>query len=69
MRFVHANDFFNAMAQARVDNSVNRTFRSILTPDLPFLGTLALPRLTPPPNGLPPSMNLFSSGIGYLASS
>ena len=49
MRFVHANDFFNAMAQARVDNSVNRTFRSILTPDLPFLGTLALPRLTPPP--------------------
>ena len=30
VRFVHSDDFFRAMAQARVDNSVDRTFRSFL---------------------------------------
>ena len=34
VRFCHADDFFRAMAQARVDNSVDRTFRSFLSPDL-----------------------------------
>ena len=34
VRFSHADDFFKAMAQARVDNSVDRSFRSFLTPDL-----------------------------------
>ena len=34
VRFIHADNFFRAMAQARVDNSVARAFRSFLTPDL-----------------------------------
>ena len=46
VRFVHADDFFRAMAQARVDNSVDRTFRSLLTPDLLILDGLGLHRLT-----------------------
>ena len=32
VRFSHADGFFKAMAQTRVDNSVDRTFRSFLTP-------------------------------------
>ena len=46
VRFVHADDFFKAMAQARVDNSVDRTFRSFLTPDLLILDDLGLHGLT-----------------------
>ena len=34
------------MAQARVDNSVDRTFRSFLAPDLLILDDLGLHRLT-----------------------
>ena len=45
-RFSHADDFFRAMAQARVDNSVDRAFRSFLTPDLRILDDLGLHRLT-----------------------
>ena len=37
MRFVHAADFFKAKAQARVDNSTDRSFRSFLSPDLLIL--------------------------------
>ena len=40
------DDFFKAMAQARVDNSVDRAFRSFLTPDLLILDDLGLHRLT-----------------------
>ena len=29
VRFAHADDFFKALAQARVDNSVDRIFRSL----------------------------------------
>ena len=47
VRFIHSDDFFKAMAQARVDNSVDRTFRSFLTPDLLILDDLGLHRLTP----------------------
>ncbi len=47
VRFVHADDFFKAMAQARVDNSLDRTFRSFLSPDLLILDDLGLHRLTP----------------------
>ena len=47
VRFIHADDFFKAMAQARVDNSVDRTFRSFLSPDLLILDDLGLHRLTP----------------------
>ena len=46
MRFSHADDFFKAMAQARVDNSVDRTFRSFLSPDLLILDDLGLHGLT-----------------------
>ena len=46
VRFVHADGFFKAMAQARVDNSVDRTFRSFLTSDLLILDNLGLHRLT-----------------------
>ena len=43
VRFSHADDFFRAMAQARVDNSVDRAFRSFLTPDLLILDDLGSP--------------------------
>ena len=46
VRFVHADDFFKIMAQSRVDNLVDRTFRSFLTPDLLILDDLGLHRLT-----------------------
>ena len=46
VRFVHADDFFRAMTQARVDNSVDRAFRSFLSPDLLILDDLGLHRLT-----------------------
>ena len=46
VRFSHADDFFRAMAQARVDNSVDRTFRSFVTPDLLILDDLGFHRLT-----------------------
>ena len=44
LRFIHADGFFRAMSQARVDD---RTFRSFLTPDLLILDDLGLHRLTP----------------------
>ena len=47
VRFSHAYDFFKAMAQARVDNSLDRTFRSFLSPDLLILDDIGLHRLTP----------------------
>ena len=46
VRFIHADIFFRAMIQARVDNSVDRTFRSFLTPDLLILDDLGLHGLT-----------------------
>ena len=46
VRFSHADDYFRTMAQARVDNSPERTFRSFLTPDLLILDDLGLHRLT-----------------------
>ena len=46
VRFVHADDFFRSMTQARVDNSVERTFRTFLTPDLLIVDDLGLHRLT-----------------------
>ena len=39
-------NFFRTMAQARVDNSVDRGFRSFLTPDLLIVDDLGLHRLT-----------------------
>ena len=46
VRFSHADDYFKVMAQARVDNSVERTFRAFLSPDLLILDDLGLHRLT-----------------------
>ena len=46
VRFIHSDDFFKAMNQARADNSVDKTFRSFLTPDLLILDDLGLHRLT-----------------------
>ena len=46
VRFVHADDFFRAMTQARVDNSTDRAFRSFLTPDLLIPDDLGLHGLT-----------------------
>ena len=46
VRFSHADDFFKAISQARVDNSLDLTFRSFLTPDLLILDDLGLHGLT-----------------------
>ncbi len=46
VRFIHADNFFRAMAQARADNSVDRAFRSFLAPDLLIVDDLGLHRLT-----------------------
>ena len=46
VRFLHVDDFFRAMTQARVDNSVDRTFRSFLSPNLLNLDDLGLHKLT-----------------------
>ena len=46
VRFAHADGFFRALAQARVDNSVDRAFRSFLTSDLLILDDLGLHGLT-----------------------
>ena len=45
VRFVRADDFFKAMAQARVDHSLEKTFRSFLAPDLLVLDDLGLHKL------------------------
>ncbi len=45
VRFIRADDFFRAMAQARVDHSTDKTFRSFLSPDLLILDDLGLHRL------------------------
>ena len=45
VRFIHADDFFKTMAQARVD-TVERTFRSFLSPDLLIIDDLGLHRFT-----------------------
>ena len=46
VRFSHAADFFEAMDQASIDNSVDRTFPPFLSLDLPILDDLELHRLT-----------------------
>ena len=46
VRFIHADDYFRTMNQARVDNSLERTFRSFLSPDLLILDDLGLHRFT-----------------------
>jgi len=45
VRFAPADRYFREMAQARVDRSVDKTFRSFLAPDLLILDDLGLHRL------------------------
>ena len=46
VRFIHADDYFRTMTQARVDNSLERSFRSFLSPDLLIMDDLGLHRFT-----------------------
>ena len=46
VRFVRADNFFKAMAQARVDHSLEKTLRSFLAPDLLILDDLGLHKLS-----------------------
>ena len=67
VRFIHADDFSKAMAQARVDNSVDRTFRSFLSrPAHPgrHSGCIGSPHSSPPT-----STTSSSIGIKPAASS
>jgi len=45
VRFIRADDFFKALAQARVDHSLEKAFRAFLAPDLLILDDLGLRRL------------------------
>ena len=45
VRFVRADRFFGDMARARLDASLERTFRSYLAPDLLILDDMGLQRL------------------------
>ncbi len=47
IRFIHADIFFRATPQARVDNFLDRTFRSFLSPGLLTLNDLGLNPLPP----------------------
>jgi DNA replication protein DnaC len=59
VRFLHADELFRAMTQARVDNSLGRTFRSFLSPDLLILDDLGLHKLT-----AQQSADLYEPNIG-----
>jgi len=45
-RFIRADDFMRMLAQARVDHSLEKTFRSFLAPDLLILDDFGLQRMT-----------------------
>ena len=46
VRFVTADQYFRELAQARVDHSTEKAFRSFLAPDLLILDDLGLHRLS-----------------------
>ena len=46
VRFIHGDDYFRTMTQARVDNSLERIFRTFLGPDLLIIDDLGLHRCT-----------------------
>jgi DNA replication protein DnaC len=46
VRFIRADHFFNTLAQARVDHSLEKTLRSFLAPDLLILDDLGLHRFS-----------------------
>mgnify|MGYP001765804895 CR=1 FL=1 len=45
VRFIRADAFFRTLAQARIDHTLEKTFRSFLTPDLLILDDFGLQRL------------------------
>jgi len=45
-RFIRADDLFRTLAQARIDHSLEKTFRSFLAPDLLILDDFGLQRLS-----------------------
>ena len=47
VRFTRADGFFKSLAQSRVDHTLEKTFRSYLTPDLLILDDFGLQKLTP----------------------
>ena len=47
IRFIHADDFFRVMTQARVDNSLKRTFRYFMTPDLMIIDDMGMHQHAP----------------------
>ncbi|MCY4639263.1 MAG: ATP-binding protein, partial [Chloroflexi bacterium] len=64
VRFAPADHYFREMAQARVDHSAERVFRSFLAPDLLVLDDLGLHRLT-----AQQSIDLYELVIGRHRSS
>lgn len=46
VRFTRADDFMRMLAQARIDHTLEKAFRSFLTPDLLILDDFGLQRLT-----------------------
>jgi DNA replication protein DnaC len=46
VRFTRADVYFRTLAQARVDHTIEKAFRSFLTPDLLILDDFGLQRLT-----------------------
>lgn len=46
VRFIRADDLFRTLAQARVDHTLEKAFRSFLTPDLLIVDDFGLQRLT-----------------------
>ncbi len=54
IRFLHRDSFFRTMAQARVDNSLDRTFRSSLSPYLLIIDDLVSTQPGTPPERPPP---------------
>jgi DNA replication protein DnaC len=46
VRFTRADNFFRALAQSRVDHTLEKTFRSYLSPDLLILDDFGLQKLT-----------------------
>jgi DNA replication protein DnaC len=47
VRFTRADAFFRALAQSRVDHTLEKTFRSFLNPDLLIIDDFGLQKLTP----------------------
>jgi DNA replication protein DnaC len=46
VRFTRADVYFRTLAQARVDHTIEKTFRSFLAPDLLIMDDFGLQRLT-----------------------